>query len=187
MDNIKEDSYDIELKNKYFFISNFKCFFFPSIVIFPLMLLFPNFKNNFYIFLSSFMSLFIFIWIIPYLSKISYTKPIYFEDLDDNNNDNSVVRNKILYNIELSKKFKDRFIFYQQLLTGITFGIVIEYLYYRYNSEEYKTIELLGLIGGILSLLAKIIRLSGKMMLFVLYRLKKQEKENLLSELNLNN
>ena len=46
--------------------------------------------------------------------------------------------------------------------------------------------ELLGLIGGILSLLAKIIRLSGKGMLTILYKLKKKEKEKLLEELNLN-
>ena len=182
--DIKEDLYDIELKNKYFFISNYKIFFAFSIFFFPLMLLFDNFKNDFYIFLSSSISIFIFIWIFPYLSKILYTKPIYFEDLDDNN-ENKIIKNKILYNIELSKKFKDRFIILQQILASITFGLVVEYIYYRSHRNEYRPMELLGLIGGILSLLAKVIRLSGKGMLSILYKLKQKEKERLLEELNL--
>jgi len=183
--DIKEDFYDIELKNKYFCISNYKIFFLPSVLFFPLMLLFNNFKNDFYIFFSSAISIFLFFWVFPYLSKILYTKPIYFEDLDDNN-ENKIIENKILYNIELSKKFKDRFIILQQFLVSITFGLVVEYIYYRSKQNEYKTMELFGLIGGILSLLAKIIRLSGKCMLSVLYKLKKKEKEKLLEELNLN-
>lgn len=183
---IKEDTYDIELKNKYFFILNYKFFFLPSVLLFPLLLFFENYQNEFYIFLSSFMSITIFIWIIPYLSQVSYTKPIYFEDLDDNNN-NNVITNKILYNIELSKKFKNRFIIIQRFLSGITFGIVIEYMYFRYKTNNYRSMELLGLIGGILSLLATIIRIAGKFLLYILYKLKKKEKEKLLEELNLTN
>ena len=44
----------------------------------------------------------------------------------------------------------------------------------------YNTTELLGLTGGIISLLAKVIRISGKLFLSLLYYLKKKEKEKLL-------
>ena len=46
-------------------------------------------------------------WNYPYLSKMSYTRPIYFEDLVEDKNDR--LDRKIIYNIELSKKFKDRY------------------------------------------------------------------------------
>ena len=79
----------------------------------------------------------------------------------------------ILYNIELSKKFKDRFIIYQQLLTSITFAITVDYLYYRFQTTEYQLFELLGFLGGVLSLFTKVIKFSGRIMLSIFYRLKK--------------
>ena len=47
--------------------------------------------------------------------------------------------------------------------------------------------ELLGLIGGLISLFAKVIRIVGKLFLSFLYYKKKKEKEELLERLNLNN
>lgn len=184
---IMEDRYDLELKNKYYYCFNYKVFFIPSIIVFPVMFIFDNFRNDFYIFFCTFISLFILTWNFPYLYKITYMRPIYFEDLDDTNLEpNKKIKKNILYNIELSKKFKDRFIIYQQILTAITFAAMVDYIYYRFHATDYKMFEFLGFIGGVLSLLTKIIKLSGKLMLSILYRLKKKEKEKLLQQFNLN-
>ena len=45
--------------------------------------------------------------------------------------------------------------------------------------------ELFGLIGGIVSLLIKIIRILGKLLLSFLYYKKKKERETLLIKYNL--
>ena len=56
-----------------------------------------------------------------YISKYSYTRPIYLEDLDSE----LKVRNKIYHNITKSKKFSKKFIIFQQLLLSITICIVM--------------------------------------------------------------
>ena len=135
--------------------------------------------------------IFILGWNFPGIAKICYSRPIYFEDLDDSNEYNQSninrnrIKNKILYNIELSSKFKSRFIIFQQFLTSITCAIVVDYISLKYRTNEYNSMELLGLTGGIISLLAKIIRISGKLFLSLLYYLKKKEKEKLLERYGL--
>jgi hypothetical protein len=180
-----EDQHDIQLRNYIGFMFNHKRFFIPTSIIMPCMLFYDIFQNDFYIFLSTFMSLFVLGWNFPGIAKFFYSRPIYFEDLDDNKSDKKIVKNKILYNIELSSKFKSRFIIFQQLLSSVAIALVAEYINMKYKTNKYNTMELLGLIGGLLSLLTKIIRMSGHLFLSLLYYLKKKEKEKLLLKFNL--
>ena len=177
-----EDKYDIILKKKFGCFFNYKLFLLPISIIMPSMLYFSIFQNDYYIFLSVFISLLVITWNFPYLSKFSYTRPIYFEDLNDDNN--SKVRKKILYNMELSKKFKNRFIIFQQFILSITIAIVVEYISFKYRNGNYQPLEFLGYIGGILSLYTKFIRYFGKGVLVLLYHMKRKEKEKLLIKLN---
>jgi hypothetical protein len=180
-----EDQYDIVLKNNFGYLFNYKRFFIPSSILFPIMLCFKVFRNNFYIFISTFISLLILTWNFSYLAKLCYSKPIYFEDLEDDKSEKKRIKSKIMYNIELSNKFKKRFIIFQQFLASIGFSIVVEYINIKYNTTEYSTIELLGVIGGLLSLQARVIQLCGRMFLSLLYYLKEKEREKLLQNLNL--
>jgi hypothetical protein len=180
-----EDQYDVVLKNKLGFFFNYKRFFIPSSILFPVMLFSNIFRNNFYIFISIFISLLILTWNFSYFTKIYYSKPIYFEDLEDDISEKKRIKSKIMYNIELSSKFKKRFIIFQQFLTSISFAIVAEYISIKYNNTEYNTIELLGVIGGLLSLQTKLIQICGRMFLSLLYYLKEREREQLLIQLNL--
>lgn len=186
--SIMEDNYDINMRNYFGFLFNFKRFFLPTTIMLPLMTISEIFQNDFYIFFSSFISLMIFGWNFPSISKLYYSKPIYFDDLDDNNENNKKhIHNRILYNIELSSKFKLKFIIFQQLIISLTLSIIIEYITIKYRTNKYNTMELLGLIGGLISLFAKVIRIVGKLFLSFLYYKKKKEKEELLERLNLNN
>lgn len=90
-----------------------------------------------------------------------------------------------MYNIELSNKFKRRFIIFQQFLASIAFAIVAEYISIKYNNTEYNTIELLGVVGGLLSLQTRVIQMCGRMFLSLLYYLKEKEREKILQKLNL--
>ena len=180
-----EDQYDIVLKNKLGYLFNYKRFFIPSAILFPIMLIFEVFRNNFYIFISIFISLLILTWNFSYFAKLCYSKPIYFEDLEDDKSDKKRIKSRIMYNIELSSKFKRRFIIFQQFLASIAFAIVAEYISIKYNNTEYNTIELLGVIGGLLSLQTRVIQLCGRMFLSLLYYLKERERERLLQQMNL--
>lgn len=180
-----EDQYDIILKNKFGYLFNYKRFFIPSSIIFPVMLVFDVFRNNFYIFFSTFISLLILTWNFSYFAKLCYSKPIYFDDLENDKSDKKRIKSRIMYNIELSNKFKRRFIIFQQFLASIAFAIVAEYISIKYNNTEYNTIELLGVVGGLLSLQTRVIQMCGRMFLSLLYYLKEKEREKILQKLNL--
>ena len=179
------DEFDIIFLNKYWIFLNHKTLLLPVAIILPLMNFNTIYNNDFYIIFSCFISLLILTWNFPYLSKFSYSKPIYFEDLNDDNN--YKIRKKILYNIGLSKKFKKRFIIFQQFLLSITFTIVVEYISIKYKNKDYQPMEFFGLIGGIFSLYMKIIKYIGNFVLIILYKMKTKEKENILKKINNDN
>ena len=118
------DKYDLKFKKHINYIFNYKKFYLPISFILPSFLYSPLFRNDFYIVFSFFVSMLIITWNYPYLSKVAYTRPIYYEDLIE---DNTRVSKKIMYNIELSKKFKNRFIVFQQLILSFTLAILVEY------------------------------------------------------------
>ncbi len=176
------DDYDIKLKNNCSYLFDFKKFYLPISFILPSFIFFPLFRNDFYIAFSFFVSMLIITWNYPYLSKAAYTRPIYYEDLIEDNN--TRITKKIMYNIELSKKFKNRFIVFQQLILSFTLAILIEY-FLKYSNNQYNISEFLGLMGGMLSLYVKITRTVGKFVLVSLYKLKIKEKNKLLNKVNI--
>tara|TARA_B100001964_G_C14058409_1_gene520232 strand:+ start:9 stop:620 length:612 start_codon:yes stop_codon:yes gene_type:complete len=180
--NLLEDEHDYRLKQRFGCCFNYKRFLLPISVILPCMLLQSIFQNSFYIFLSSFISLLILTWNFPHLLKIGYTRPIYFEDLDESKNKR---KRRILYNIELSQKFKRRFIVFQQFMISVTIAIVADYISFKYKLDDYQPMEFFGLVGGVLSLYAKILYFVGKKYLRYLYHKKKKEKDNLLAKFNI--
>tara|TARA_B100000424_G_scaffold160338_1_gene122809 strand:+ start:252 stop:830 length:579 start_codon:yes stop_codon:yes gene_type:complete len=176
------DQYDLKLKKNLNYIFDFKKFYLPISFIFPSFLYFPLFRNDFYIVFAFFTSMFIVTWNYPYLSRAAYTKPIYYEDLVEDNN--SRITKKILYNIELSKKFKNRFTIFQQLILSFTLAMLVEYSM-KFFTHQYNISEFLGLMGGMLSLYVKITRTVGRIMLNLLYKWKLKEKNKLLSKINI--
>ena len=161
---------------------NHKIILLPLSVILPLMNFFGIFFNDFYVIYSSFISLLILTWNFPYISKYSYTKPLYFEDLYS---EPVNYKKKIIKNIQKSKKFSDKFLIFQQLILSVTISFVVDYIVIKYKMNNYQPMEFLGLIGGILSLHLKISRYIGKLLLNLLYKMKNEEKNKLLQKLNI--
>lgn len=180
-----EDEYDIELKNQFGCLFNHKRILLPSIIILPLMLIDPIFRNYFYLFFCCFVSVLIVGFNFPILSTFAYSKPIYFDDLNDDKSENKIVKNRILYNIGLSKKFKEKFVIFQLILFSITLSLMFDYLHLKYKNKQYHTVEFLAFVGGILSFHSKIVIVFGKGFLQYLYYKKKKEKEELLERLNM--
>lgn len=169
-----EDEYDMILKNKYSLLFNYKIYFLPSTLFFPLLLLINTYRNYIYIFFSTFTSLIILTWNFPFFSKVLYSRPIYFDDLDNNNNiidnNNNINSNNILYNIEKSEKFKLKFIIFQQILTSVMISFMADYLQSKVESGNYTKVELFGVVGGIISLGFKTITIIGKLYLYYIYK-----------------
>jgi len=176
------DKYDLKLKKNLNYIFDHKKFYLPISFIYPSFLFFPLFRNDFYIVFAFFISMLIITWNYPYLSTAAYSKPIYYQDLIEDNN--SRVTKKILYNIELSKKFKNRFLIFQQFILSVTLAVLVEYSM-KFFTHQYNISEFLGLMGGMLSLYVKITRTVGKMTLNFLYKWKLKEKNKLLNKINI--
>lgn len=182
-----EDNYDLQLINYFGECFNYKRFFIPTAIMLPLLLISSNFQNDFYIFFSTFISISLLGWNFPRFTRLYYSRPIYFEDLDDDKSEKKKKKNKILYNIELSNKFKIRFIIIQQILISASCAIVIDYIFIKSRENNYNFMELFGLMGGLFSLTAKIIRIIGRLLLSFFYYRKQKEKEELLIKYNLAN
>ena len=180
MDLIKDDMYDTEFLHKYHSIINHKTILIPISIILPSLNFLHIFNNFIYLFLSTSISLLILTWNFPYLSHVSYNKPIYYDDLIKNDIQSNEERKNIIYNLEISNKFRHKFIFFQQIIFSFTVAIMVEYISIRYHDINFLTTEFLGILGGLISLYLKIIKLTGKVILIVLYRLKKRERNKML-------
>ena len=88
------------------------------------------------------------------ISKMGYTRPAYFEDLDINNK--KLRKRKILSNIEQSKSFQHLFITIQQFILSFTIALIIEYGIRKYRFSELTFTEILTVIGALISLYSKI-------------------------------
>lgn len=180
---INDDSIDNSCQKNCKYLFNWKIFFMPLAIGLPILIYFEKLRNDFYIFFSCLISSLIICWNFPFLTKLGYTKPIYFEDLETTD----VINKKIiLNNLESSKKFQYKFIVIQQIILSLTLSIIIEYSTYRYKSSKLMITEILGIIGGLFSLYNKITRLIGKLLLNYLYRQKiKKQTVNKDKELEL--
>tara|TARA_B110000908_G_C10266895_1_gene465046 strand:+ start:8180 stop:8533 length:354 start_codon:yes stop_codon:yes gene_type:complete len=116
---------------------------------------------------------------------VSYNKPIYYDDLIKNELKNDDEKKNIIYNLEISNKFRHKFIFFQQIIFSFTVAILVEYISIRYHDIDLLTTEFLGIMGGLISLYLKIIKMTGKVILIILYKLKKRERNKIFINNNL--
>ena len=181
---IQDDVNDIKCQKKCGLFFNWKRFFLPLAIILPILIIFEKLQNDFYIFISCLVSSFILTWNFPYFSKFGYTKPIYFEDLEQEKiNYNKVIKNKIISNIENSTKFQNRFLFFQQIILSVTLALIIDYSTHRYKDTQLVFTEILGLLGGLVTLYLKITQIIGKIILKLLYKDMKKERHHIIEEL----
>jgi uncharacterized Tic20 family protein len=116
--------------------------------------------------------LYIFITVLSFLYNFQYftiffhEKPVYFEDLKDTNN-------KVNFNPTTNLKFQNIFIFIHQITLSMAFVIIIDYFYHRINTIHFTLIEILGIVGGFISLYQKITSLLGNILIKILYHTKK--------------
>lgn len=177
-----EDEYDLSLKHFFGNFFYYKIFFIPSVILFPCLLFIEVYRNYYYIFFSIFTSLLILTWNFPVISRFIYSRPIYFEDLNKQLKlDNNEEKKNIIYDIENSDKFKTKFILFQQFIISVVIALTADYIksrFYDNQDDQISTFAIIGVIGGLLSLMVKVIKLLGKITLIIIYKQKKKIEEN---------
>tara|TARA_B100000768_G_C11279013_1_gene377468 strand:+ start:897 stop:1457 length:561 start_codon:yes stop_codon:yes gene_type:complete len=181
MELIKDDKYDTYFLTTCHVLINHKTVLIPISIILPTLNFLNVFNNFIYLFLSTSFSLLILTWNFPYLSHVSYDKPVYYDDLVKNDLKNYEYKKNIIYNLETSNKFRHKFIFMQQIIFSFTLAILVEYITLKYKNTKLLSTEFLGILGGLISLYFKIIKITGKVILIVLYKLKKKERDRILN------
>lgn len=118
----------------------------------------PVLQNFYYITGMAMVSSFVLFHIFPQLCTMTHRKPIYFEDLVADTHVDSKMR----------FKFQKYFAVIQSLLLSVFVASLVDYLIYRLQTTQLSKQEMLGLFGGLLSILNEAQNWSGRFLLKVL-------------------
>lgn len=115
-------------------------------LVIPLMAIPPIFLKYFqsvlYITPCTVLGSYIILYHFPYFLKSMHTRPLYFEELENNE---EIDKN-------LKKCFQDIFLKVINIVLAIVIGAIVDYAFYRFHDSKLSWFEILGLIGGMLSL-----------------------------------
>ena len=110
-------------------------------------------------------------WIVYYTAS----KPLYYEDL--------FIDEKALPNYDVNPKLKAKFqtilVWVLIVTNSILVGALGDYWYYKIISDNYTTLEILGVSGGIIKLFQIINNTISRIMLKILRRIIKKESNEL--------
>lgn len=161
---------------------SWKIFFLPLALIYPLFILIPTFRHEFYYFIAFFTSGLIFSWNFPGITSAMSSKPIYYDDLSLDAGEKS--ERKIMSNIESSKKFQNIYKIIQQFILSIALALIIDYGIIQFQSSTMEITQLLIAIGGLASVYTRMIYYIGMGLVSILYYYKKREKNRILNSIN---
>ena len=135
-----------------------------------LILLGEPYNTEYYVLSFMFISILSFLYNFECCTIFFHEKPIYYEDLEDTNN--------IVHNNPHDKiKFQNIFIVIHQFTLTLAFVIILDFFYHRYHNLNLSLIELMGLLGGFISLYQKITSFIGNILIEILYRIKKCKEQ----------
>ena len=119
-------------------------------------------RTLYFIIPSTALSTYIILLNFPSLIKIAHSRPIYYEDLEDDR----------YVNPHIKKKYQNFFNIIIHFFITILISSLCYYYYDRLHNTALSKIELLGVFGGILSMASKIERVIGKTVLSILNKIK---------------
>jgi len=115
-------------------------------LIIPLMMIPPLFLEDLrtvlYVTPCTILGSYIVLYHCPYFLKSMHTRPLYFEELEDNGEIDKA----------LKKRFQDIFLKVINVVLAIVMGAIVDYAFYRFHDSKLSWFEILGLMGGMLSL-----------------------------------
>lgn len=152
----------------------FLFFLFPPILIFIPYPIFDFTKTIWYIVPSCVFFSTALLLNFPKILHVLHARKTTIEDLNDIRSLNKKVKNRFIKIFELSLTF----------MLAITIGCVIEYYLNKFNFSNLYNIEILGVLGGIFSLIHRIESIIGKVLLVILKRYKDYEIPNMTDSIS---
>lgn len=138
------------------------------LIIIPLLFLpciFFEFATQvYYITPCSLISFYLILYNYPYFLKSIHTKPLYFEDLEDNDAIDS----------EVKRKFQKTFLIIINFILPFIASAIVDYMVYRFRDSSLSWFEVLGFVGGMISLYRSIWDHVGRFLL--MYLMDKKQK-----------
>lgn len=126
-------------------------------------------KTLYYIIPSSGVSTFVLLFNFPQIVSTIHKKPFYYDDLDRND-----------LGFEMKRRYQLIFITILQITLTIVMSVVSYYYYDRFHNTTLSKMEIVGVLGGMLSLLLKIENIIGRMSLFLLKLCKNKEEQQFI-------
>ena len=108
----------------------------------------------------------------PSIGEILHGKPIYVQDLIVNNDNSSVI----------DHSFKKTYTVLMNFILAVLFSLFSEYILIK-GIEEKPVVEILGIVGGNISLYLKAQNTIGKILLKLCYSMKEDRKRQMSEDL----
>lgn len=115
--------------------------------------IFPTLHSVWYISIMSGVSFYIIVNVFKCIIPWLHSKPIYFDDLEDH------------MNPQYRDRFQQWFTRILQIMTSLICIALVWYYTQRYESTSLSALELLGVLGGFLSLMSKVEDYTGSFLL----------------------
>lgn len=133
-----------------------------SIVILAAGTIIPECRTRLYMVPAGITIVYIFLNKYPLLARGMHSRKLTYEDLEDLNDVDQ----------QLRKRFQIVFTRIQQIGGSLCAGLIVLYAFHIWHGD-YNVFETLGVLGGILSLYARIFGYVGKFSIAFLHKLKK--------------
>lgn len=145
-----------------------QCIVWIAIIALALLLLIPALRTRDYMVPASITVVYIFLNQYPDYARFASKRKITYEDLED-------FRVSGSDDPELRKRFQVVFTRIQQIGGALCGGIIVLYGFHVFDSNP-SLIESVGLLGGLLSLYAKVFGYIGSLSITCLDRMKRQQQ-----------
>ena len=133
-----------------------------SIIILTAGTIIPECRTRLYMVPAGITIVYIFLNKYPWLARNMHSRKLTYEDLEDLNDIDQ----------QLRKRFQTVFTSIQQIGGALCAGLIVLYAFHIWHGD-YNVFETLGVLGGILSLYARIFGYIGKFSIEFLHKLKK--------------
>ncbi len=142
-----------------------QCIVWIAIIALALLLLIPTLRTRFYMVPASITVVYMFLNQYPDYARFASKRKITYEDLEDFRDADP----------ELRKRFQVVFTRIQQIGGALCGGIIVIYGFHVFDINP-SVIESVGLLGGLLSLYAKVFGYVGSLSITCLDRMKRQQQ-----------
>ena len=105
----------------------------------------------------------------PFMAKTLHTRPIYYEDLEDDDE----------IDPEMITKFQRIFTNVISLLLSIVMAILFDFWIFKQDEKNLTWRERLGISGGLLSIYWKVQSYAGSFLLSILINMKEKKQDNI--------